>query len=171
MDRYERALVLSGLSKVHGLPGLRSGWLVVPDATLRDQLIGWKHYTSICPPAPSEFLAQAALQAQQSLVARNRALVRENLNLADAFFARWRDLFMWRRPHAGSVALVGLRLTSATAFCQQLIDEAGILLLPGPYLGYDDRHVRFGFGRADFGANLARLENYLERVGDSLRLE
>ena len=56
-------LVLAGLSKVHGLPGLRAGWLVVRDAQLREALINWKFYTSICPPAPSEFLALAALNA------------------------------------------------------------------------------------------------------------
>ena len=39
---------------------MRTGWLIVRDEALRKQIINWKFYTSICPPAPSEFLAQAA---------------------------------------------------------------------------------------------------------------
>jgi aspartate/methionine/tyrosine aminotransferase len=163
VDRYERAIVLSGLSKVHGLPGLRAGWLVLRDAAMRDRLINWKHYTTICAPAPSEFLALAALQTAEQLAGRSRTILAENLALADRFFTRWSHLFTWRRPQAGSVALVGVNVPSATAYCEQLITTAGVLLLPGPYLGYDDRHVRFGFGRGDFAAGLNHYETHLEK--------
>lgn len=161
VDRYERSLVLSGLSKVYGLPGLRSGWLVIRDADVRAELINWKHYTTICAPAPSEFLALAALQARETLADRSRDLVEENMQVAEAFFARHSALFTWRRPQAGSVALVGVDVPSADDFCQQLIEEAGVLLLPGTRLGAGDGHVRFGLGRADFAENLAHLESYL----------
>lgn len=56
----KHAVVLSGLSKTYGLPGLRTGWLIVQDNELRQNIINWKFYTSICPPAPSEFLAMEA---------------------------------------------------------------------------------------------------------------
>ena len=160
-DRDEHSIVLAGLSKVHGLPGLRSGWLVVQDSDLRQDLLNWKNYTTICPPAPSEFLALAAVKAHETLRSRSRALVERNLQAADAFFARWAELFTWRRPQAGPVALVGVDVASAEAFCQRLIDEAGLLLLPATHLDYDDRHVRFGFGRADAARNLQRLDGYL----------
>ena len=160
-DRYQRAIVLAGLSKTHGLPGLRSGWLVIRDTAVRAQLQNWKHYTTICPPAPSEFLALAALQIQDKLAARSRRLIEHNLQAADAFFDRWPQLFTWRRPQAGSVALVGLNLPSATDYCHALAQNAGILLLPSSYLDYGDQHVRMGFGRANFIDNLAEYEKYL----------
>jgi aspartate/methionine/tyrosine aminotransferase len=158
---YAKAITLAGLSKVQGLPGLRSGWLVIHDPGVRQRFINWKHYTTICAPAPSEFLAHAAMRANEALTERSRRLVEANLALADDFFARHDDLFTWRRPQAGSVALVGVNVPSATTYCQQLIEEAGILLLPGPTLGYDDSHVRFGFGRKDFAQNLAHFDAYL----------
>jgi aspartate/methionine/tyrosine aminotransferase len=166
VDRYDRALVLAGLSKVHGLPGLRAGWLVVRDAKLRDALINWKFYTSICAPAPSEFLALTALQAQEQLVARNRRLIESNLAVAAPFFERWSDLFTWRPPVAGSIALVGLNKPSATDYCHWLAKEAGLLLLPSSCLGYGDRHVRMGFGRENFGRGLAHYETFLQ-AGDN----
>lgn len=161
-DRYERAIVLAGLSKVHGLPGLRSGWLVARDDDLRARLINWKHYTTICPPAPSEFLARVALQVQDKLIARNRAIIDRNVALAEAFFSRWSELFDWRPPQAGSVALVGLNKPSASVYCEALARDAGVLLLPGSCLGAGDQTVRFGFGRASFAEGLDRYEDYLE---------
>jgi aspartate/methionine/tyrosine aminotransferase len=161
VNLYERCLVLSGLSKVYGLPGLRLGWLVTQDAGAMQSLIDWKYYTSICSPGPSEFLGLAALQAKEPIIARNRALVANNLALADSFFRRWPDRFTWRRPQAGPVALVGVGSSSAAGFCDRLAQQAGVLLLPGRYLDYDDHHLRMGFGRANFGVGLARLESFL----------
>jgi aspartate/methionine/tyrosine aminotransferase len=160
-DLVERSFVLAGLSKVHGLPGLRSGWLVIHGQAARDGLIAWKHYTTICPPAPSEFLALAGLKAQPQLITRNRAIIEQNVATADPFFGRHPELYVWRAPQAGSVALVGLNQPSATAHCHQLAESAGVLLLPSSYLGYDDRHVRFGFGRRSFAAALAHYETSL----------
>lgn len=161
-ELYERCIVLAGLSKVHGLPGLRSGWLVIQDDATRADLINWKFYTSICAPATSEFLALAALQAQDFLIARNRGIIEQNLAIAQAFFSRWPGMFAWRPPLAGSVALVGIDEPSATAYCHYLAREAGVLLLPSSCLGYGDRHVRFGFGRMDFTHNLEVYEEYLQ---------
>jgi aspartate/methionine/tyrosine aminotransferase len=160
-DLYERAIVLSGLSKTHGLPGLRAGWLLIRDKPLRQALLNWKFYTTICPAGPTEYLALAALVASKPIVARNKALVRENVALADPFFARWPDLFTWRRPLAGSIAFVGLDVPSATDYCHDLAQTAGVLLLPGACLGYEDRYVRFGFGRRGFAAALAHYEAHL----------
>jgi len=161
-DLYERAIILTGLSKTHGLPGLRAGWLLIRDEATRQALINWKYYTTICPAAPTEFLALAALSTGETIVARNKALIRENIALAEPFFQRWPDLFTWRRPRAGSVALVGLNAPSATEYCHHLAQAAGVLLLPSAFMGYEDRYVRFGFGRKGFGTALSHYEAFLE---------
>lgn len=166
-DRYERAIVLSGLSKTHGLPGLRAGWLIVRDPAVRAAFINWKHYTTICAAAPSEHLATVALSAREALAARNRGIIAGNLSATESFFGRHSGLFNWRAPRGGSVALVGLGVPSATAYCHALAEEAGVLLLPGPCLGADDHSVRFGFGRVGFAAALAAYERYLDGAAES----
>lgn len=160
-DLTTRAIVLSGLSKTYGLPGLRTGWLVIRDAALRANLLNWKFYTSICPPAPSEFLAMAALQVRDQLRARSLAQIEHNLELAQAFFRRWLELFHWRRPQAGSTALVGMAVPSVEAYATRLAAEAGVLILPATNLGGDDHHLRIGLGRAGFGEALQHFEDYL----------
>ena len=160
-DLYERAITLCGLSKTYGLAGLRVGWLALQDTSMRDRILAWKDYTTICASAPSEALAEIALGIGETLAARNVQIIRDNLSLAEAFFSRWKGVFRWNRPQAGSVALVGLRHGSARAFCQRLLDEQGVLLLPSRGLGFGDGHVRFGFGRLAFPEALDQLEQTL----------
>jgi aspartate/methionine/tyrosine aminotransferase len=162
-DIYERAITLGGLSKTYGLPGLRTGWLALQDQALRDRILAWKDYTTICASAPSEALAEIALHVGDLLAQRSLGIIKDSLALAEPFFARWRDVFRWNRPDAGSVALVGLRDGSAEGFCRRLVSEQGVILLPSTSLGFGDGHVRFGFGRTGFGSALEQLERYLTR--------
>jgi aspartate/methionine/tyrosine aminotransferase len=160
-DLYQRAITLGGLSKTYGLPGLRTGWLVLQDTDLRERLLGWKDYTTICASAPGEVLAEIALRVAEQLAERNRQIIQDNLALAEPFFTRWQSVFRWNRPQAGSVALVGLRGRSAQEFSSRLVAERGVLLLPSTGLGFGDSHVRFGFGRLSFPDALAQLDRYL----------
>ncbi len=164
VDVSDNAIVLSGLSKTYGLPGLRTGWLVVKDEELRKNLINWKFYTSICPPAPSEFLAIAALQVRNELIYRSVRQIEHNLPLADEFFKRWPNLFTWRKPMAGSVALVEMKVESVSQFAAEMAEKAGVLIQPAITLGASDKYLRMGFGRAAFGQALEKFEAYLKSI-------
>ena len=162
-DITKKAIVLSGLSKTHGLPGLRCGWLIIQDEDARENIMNWKYYTSICPPVATEYLAIAALRVWETLRDRNVTRIEKNLELADAFFARWPDLFTWRRPMAGSTALVGYHVPSVEALSKQLAEEEGILIHPARILGSDDHHMRIGLGRESFPEALQKFEQWLNR--------
>ena len=97
-DLYERAFSLGTVSKAHGLPGLRIGWLACRDPELLEQVKEMKLYTTICSSAPSELLVAIALRHADELVGRNRELVLRNLPLLDDFLERRSDLFSWMRP-------------------------------------------------------------------------
>ncbi len=160
-DLSSKAIVLSGLSKTYGLPGLRTGWLVVPNTQLIDKYINWKFYTSICSPGPSEFLATAALKVWNELRHRSLTQIKSNLQIADQFFDRWPEHFTWRRPLAGSTALVRFHVNSVNRITEQLAAEAGVLIQSGKLLGSDDQHMRIGLGRATFGTALGKFDNWL----------
>ena len=102
-DRYERAISLSGMSKVFGLAGLRLGWVATHDETLLERMKALKDYTSICPSAPSEILALMGLRSRETILATNRELVRHNKEAAGAFFARHASVLSWIPPQAGTV--------------------------------------------------------------------
>ena len=161
----ERTITLGGLSKTHGLPGLRTGWLVIGDPALRARVERWKDYTSICSSAPSERLAEVALAVDAELARRSVELIAANRAIADRFFARFDEQLEWRSPAAGPVGLARLRSGSADSLCRQLLEECSTLVLPATGLGLDDdRHLRFGLGRRSFAEALERLQEVLARV-------
>jgi aspartate/methionine/tyrosine aminotransferase len=160
-ERYERALSLGTVSKAHGLPGLRIGWLASRDRGLLERIREVKLYTTICSSAPSELLVALALRHAEELVARSRRLVLANLPLVDAFLERRAELFQWVRPSAGPIGFPRVRGDfDVRAWCEEIAEQAGVLLLPGSVYG-QPHQVRIGFGRANLPQALERLDAHL----------
>ena len=62
-DRYDKVVIVGGLSKAFGLPGLRVGWLIAPPQVL--QAAKRRHeYTTITTGVLSMMLAERALQVR-----------------------------------------------------------------------------------------------------------
>lgn len=166
-DLYERGVSLGGLSKAYGLAGLRIGWISTRDASLRDRMAALKDYSSICNAAPSEFLAALALRRSEPLIERVRRITEKNLEHLDEFFARRKELFAWRRPHAGTTAFPRYLRGSSDGFCRELVERAGVLLLPSTLFDAGDEYVRFGYGRANLPEALGALDAFIDKEGFS----
>ena len=165
-DIGARTISLGVMSKAFALAGLRVGWIATRDASLRTRMSRLKDYTTICGSAPSEILALIGLRARKQVLDRSRRIIADNLPLLDTFFERWRETLSWVRPRASSVAFP--RLTSdapgaADRFCARLVEEEGVLLLPGSQFQDEGNHFRIGFGRADMPAALDRFDTFLRR--------
>ena len=160
-DLYDRAISLGSVSKTYGLPGLRLGWLACRDAALLQKIVSLKHYTTICASAPSEFLTALAFRHRQKFIDRNRQIVLRNLAQLTAFFARHAERFSWTPPNASTIGFARLLpQQDVQAFCERLVQQAGVLLLPGTV--YDEpAHIRFGYGRRNMPESLAQFESWL----------
>jgi aspartate/methionine/tyrosine aminotransferase len=165
-DMYDRGISVGVMSKAFGLAGLRIGWIATRDADLLRRITAFKDYTTICSSAPSEYLATLALRHRDTVIGRNMGIIQKNLRLLDAFFASHTGMFTWIRPCAGAIAFPRLHGPSGAAeFCRECVTSSGVLLLPSGLYDYGDRHVRFGFGRADMPDALCRLEEFLAQTG------
>ncbi|GAB4545497.1 MAG: pyridoxal phosphate-dependent aminotransferase [Anaerolineae bacterium] len=161
-DVYENAVSLGALAKTWGLAGLRLGWIATHNPAIYAKSAAYKDYLSICNAAPSETLGIIALQHRDQIAERNLGIIKANLAMLDAFFARHAERFIWQRPHAGSTAFPALKAQSgAQAFCEDVVNGKSVLLLPSICYDYGDRHFRIGFGRANLPEALAQLEAYL----------
>lgn len=160
-DLNDRAVSISVMSKTYGLAGLRIGWVATRNRSLFRELAAFKDYTTICSSAPSEFLSAVALRNAGVIVERNLQIIRKNLDHLDAFFESHADMFRWHRPKAGSVAFPALLNGTVDRFCADLIEKAGVLLLPGTLYGKDLNSFRIGFGRKNLPEALQRLDDYL----------
>jgi len=165
-DLYDRAISLGSVSKTYGLPGLRLGWLASHDTAFLEKLISLKHYTTICASAPSEFLTALAFRHRQKFIDRSLQIVLRNLRQLSAFFALHGDLFDWSPPNASTIGFARYKgQENVLDFCEQLVREAGVLLLPGTV--YDEpQHIRFGYGRRNMPESLAQLESWLAPRAD-----
>jgi aspartate/methionine/tyrosine aminotransferase len=157
-DLDENAVSLGVMSKTYGLAGLRIGWVATHNAEVYERMAALKDYTTICNSAPSEFLAEIALRHREKLIERNVGIIERNLALLDRFFARHEDTFAWQRPQAGPIAFPRLLNGSVESFCDQLVRQDGVLLLPGTVFDDHENHFRIGFGRRNMPEALRRLE-------------
>lgn len=161
-DLYEKGVSLGVMSKSYGLAGLRIGWIATKDKDIREKMKRFKHYTSICSSAPAEELALIALRHGDKILKRNRKIIEDNLKIADAFFKKYSQLFQYNRPMAGPIGFHRINIEiPIRQFCDQLVAEKGVLLLPADTYFYDGPYFRMGFGRRSFDANLKIFEAYL----------
>ncbi len=164
---YERVLVVNGLSKAYGLPGLRIGWVVGPPGFAAE---AWaRHdYTTIGPAGASDHLAAVALEprVREKVLERTRGILRSNYPVIERWLKRFGDTFSWHPPQAGAICLVKYRQgISALDLVERMRVEHSVLLVPGDHFGLP-HHIRFGFGEEvhQFEAALAETERGLKRV-------
>jgi aspartate/methionine/tyrosine aminotransferase len=155
------AVSLGVMSKTYGLAGLRIGWIATHRSELLQRTASLKDYTTICNSAPSEFLSEIAIRHREKLAARNLEIIAHNLNLLDGFFSRYANRFDWIRPKAGPIAFPKLLEGDIETFCDELVQESGVLLLPGSLYDHPGNHFRIGFARRSMPDALAQLEKFL----------
>lgn len=154
---HPRIVTAESLTKCHGLSGLRTGWLIAPEA-LRDRFREAKALTSLVNAAPAQAFAIQAIHREDALLARGLRVTHENMARFKAFAKRWPQL-AWRAPDAPLIT--ALRLPEGeddVAFCERLLEETRVLLVPGAYLGLP------GFVRMGFGAQPEACAEGLERL-------
>lgn len=166
-DVYERGLSLNVMSKAYGLPGLRIGWIASQDKDVLSRMERAKHYLSICNSAPSEVLSQIALKSRGKILQRNRALIAENLGLLEDFFADYPGIFDWTVPDGGCIGYPRYSGPDGVeSFCKNLVEQAGVLLLPASVYRSELTPVptdrfRIGYGRANTAQGLEAMRNFL----------
>ena len=170
-DLLDRGVSLNVMSKAYGLPGLRVGWIATRDVELLARMERMKHYLSICNAGPSEVLTRIALGASDALLSRNLDLCTRNLAALDAFFAERPDLYQWQAPAGGCVGFARyLGPDGVEAHCRDLVERAGVLLLPAslfrsPLAAVPEDRFRVGYGREGIGEGLDAWRQALEKQG------
>lgn len=164
---YERVIVVNGLSKAYGLPGLRIGWLVAPASFTAD---AWaRHdYTTIGPSGISDHLAGVALDrgVREKLLDRTRRILNTNYPILEEWLKRFGDTFTWHRPGAGAICWTRYRQSvSALDIVEKMRAEHSVLLVPGEHFGTPG-YLRFGYGEGlqHLQEALAETERGLKRI-------
>jgi len=164
---YARGITTGSVSKALGLQGLRTGWLICPDAQMVMDAVILRENASEIMNIMGEVIAEVALRPARYAVAMEKARSEGAANLAqmDAWVKAQEGL-SWVAPRAGLIGLGRLpQGIDSDAFAKLLLgDPYRTFLLPGS--AYDQPgHIRLGVG----GGAAVNLKDGLDRLAQALR--
>lgn len=147
---HPRIVTGASVSKALGAPGLRTGWLTVPDADLRARLVVAKMNTVISGSVLDEALATALLRHREPVLAPRRRLLAEGLAALAAWCEAERERIEWIRPDGGALCCLRLRADrfddAAVSRFWDLLPRHELQLASGAWFGESERVFRLGFG-------------------------
>ena len=161
-DLYEKGISTGSMSKVFSLAGLRFGWIAAPKELI-SAVLYHRDYNTISVGMLDEYFAELALQAKDKILARNRAIIHENLQILDDWVKNTPRV-SYVKPKAGTTAFVKIDTKlSSHEFCERLVKEKGVMFTPGSAL-----HTE-GFVRIGFANNKEVLKKGLELTAEFLK--
>ena len=162
-DLYEKGIAVGSMSKVFSLAGLRLGWIATRSREAMREILLHRDYDTISCGMIDEALATVALEAKEAIIARNRAIVRENLTILDEWIAK-EPRFSYVKPQCGTTALLYCDVDMPSEeFCARLLAETGAFLTPGSC--FDEEHCfRIGYacGKEELKEGLAKLSEFVK---------
>lgn len=188
----KNSIVLSGLSKPWGMPGLRIGWLIVDNPCHFETITAFRDYTTLCLPPQSEILGIIALRNSERFLQRNREISKHNYLILQDFLMRNEKWFYSLNQHEHNEAFSRDEYCGVTLFSrlkplgcangsgkghaldhlmsvpklvEHLAQEHSICLVAGDFFEFADFPcVRFGIGRRSFEDALKHLEEALAKM-------
>lgn len=172
---YEKAISTGSMSKAYGLAGIRLGWIASCSRDIIEACASNRHYTTISVSQVDDAVASYALSAPvvDGLLQRNLTLSRENADTIDAFIKEFGDVVSWVRPRAGTTGFLKFvdqqgRPVDDMAFCKQLLDKTGTMLVPGSEC-FGERSDFKGYVRLGYVQETQVLAEGLEALKKFLR--
>lgn len=129
-DVYDRAIVTNSVSKTYSVPAARCGWVIADDG-VSDAIRTYRDYTMICGGVFNDALATYVLRHRDKILDRNREIVFGNREIAQSWIDS-QPRVSWVAPKGVSTSFIRLDIPEDDeAFCLRLLEERGVLLVPG----------------------------------------
>lgn len=165
----ERVLTVSSLSKAHGAPGLRLGWITCTAPRLLAHLTVGKGKTAISSSILDERLATHILENATDILGDRNARLGVALGATEDWVAKNAEFVEWIRPDAGGMCCVRLKTSvyddAAVEIFYRLAAERGINIATGDRFGDERRVFRLGFGALP----IEKYEGALDALEDTCR--
>ncbi|MFV2057777.1 MAG: aminotransferase class I/II-fold pyridoxal phosphate-dependent enzyme [Thiohalomonadales bacterium] len=159
-------IVVNSFSKYYGMTGWRLGWLVAHENII-DKIDVLAQNMFLAPPTVAQYAALACFsEASQQILQQRCAIFQQR---RDYLHAELQSLGfdMYASPAGAFYLYVGCEKFSkdSMAFCQALLQEAGVATTPGADFGdyQADRHLRFAYTTTmnELEQAVDRLQKYL----------
>jgi len=163
VDLYEKGISTGSMSKVFSMAGLRLGWIVAPDHII-EKAYNIRHYNMISCGMIDEYIGSIALKYKDKILARNKKIIRENLEILDNFVKNEKHL-SYVKPVAGTTALLNYDMQiQSTELCTDMMKEEGLMLVPGDcfHMKHSMR-IGYAFNSKELKEGLKVLKKYLRK--------
>ncbi|MCY3798002.1 MAG: aminotransferase class I/II-fold pyridoxal phosphate-dependent enzyme [Chloroflexi bacterium] len=170
-NMYERAIVLSGMSKSYAMTGWRVGYVTAP-AAFTEAMYKIHQYLIMSAPTTGQVASlQAICHGEDDVESMRREYDRRRKLIVKGFNELGLTCF---EPRGAFYAFPSITATGMDdeAFCEALLQEERLALIPGSAFGESGR----GFVRASYATSeanileaLDRLERFLMKRGLSQR--
>lgn len=165
----EPMAAIGSLSKVYGLGGLRIGWIVADEETIRRVRVA-ADYAAGGVSTPSQVIALHALKQADRLIERCRRIVMGGVAIVRDWL-RKRDDVSWSEPEGGTVAVLRLpRGMDAMTVSTRLRERHSTLVVPGDFFwlkGYI--RIALGVPEETLRAGLKNLGATLDELASEAR--
>lgn len=161
-------ITVNSFSKTYAMTGFRIGYIAVQDEALVQKLCAFQEYNGICVSPLVQAAALAALNGPQDCVEimkqeydRRRNFLYKRLNeIRGIKVERTRGAF-YSFPDLSDFGL------SSKEFCNRLMKEAHVLMVPGSNFGKaGEGHARISFATSieNLDEGMRRLESFLKKI-------
>lgn len=158
---WERTVTVSGFSKSYAMTGWRLGYLCAPHE-LVEQMHKIHQYAIMCAPTTSQLAAIEAvkygdpdIEMMRDEYDRRRRYILDGLRrIGIDCFEAMGAFYVF--PHIGKFGL------SSEEFCQRLLDEKGVAIVPGTAFGSCGE----GYARISYAYSVAHITEALEKMGE-----
>jgi aspartate/methionine/tyrosine aminotransferase len=159
-------IISSSMTKVYGLGGQRTGWIIAP-LEIAAECQHAKIHTNGSTSYVGEMMNAYALRdARKLLVQRFNKLSLSNSRVLGEWIETNQDIVEWVVPHGGIMCFPKYKVNmSSVELCQKLLEDHGVMVNPGEYFNLDG-HIRLGYACSEdvLRSGLNALENGLKEL-------
>ena len=165
-----RILTVNGVSKAYSMTGWRIGYAGASKEIIKS-MAKIQSQSTTNPSSVSQYAALEALKGEEDFIEKNNQMFKKRRNIISDIINQCKGLSVNKPKGAfyifpscseliGSKTANGIVLKDDSAFCEYLIEEAGVAVVPGSAFG------KKGYFRISYATSMENLKKALKKISD-----
>jgi aspartate/methionine/tyrosine aminotransferase len=159
-------IITSSMTKVYGLGGQRTGWIIASTEIVSRCQNAKIHTTGSSSYIGEVMNAHALRKARKHLMQKFFDLSMTNYRVVSEWMAANQDIVEWVVPNSGIMCFPKYKVDmSSIELCHKLLDDHGVMVNPGEYFNLDG-HIRLSYSCSEdvLTSGLNALGNGLKQL-------
>lgn len=166
----DNVISVCSLSKAHGVPGIRTGWLITKNEQLQHDFLAAKEQIIITNSVMDEEIALHIL-SKESYLQNTHEHIRYNFSILKNWMENEQSFLEWCEPKTGVVCFPRIKKehkVDLPKFYKVLYEKYATFVGAGHWFEQDDSYMRIGFGYPENEELQQGLKNITAALQESL---